>query len=236
MQVLNETERHNPLEDDIVALMYTSKKLLALEPELFRSKWFDYRMMTPVQATRLYIQAFTEVYRAFYAAQVDRKTASFVRPPSVESIFSGLANNDAKAKGLFAACYRGRQVADALGMPYREYIHTTMGRRLRFWNQKHLPRPHHLYGSFDVEHTQAQWEEMQTTKLYLSEDPCYMIQNYRSIAHQDDYHDWLFKQAGLRANPPMYLAQFVNDDVLPLSKVEARYEPEQVQRVYTYLQ
>jgi hypothetical protein len=111
-----------------------------------------------------------------------------------------------------------------------------MGLRLRFWSQGHLPQAQHLYKAEDVEKVVDKWEAMQASRLYLSDDSAYMIENYGGIAHQDDYHEWLFKQASLRGNPWYVLAQFINQNRLPLDKVEARFDPDLVERVHRYIQ
>lgn len=236
MPLHDEKERVNPLEGDIFAFKHIDKKLIKLDPELFRTKWFDYRMMTPLQATEAYIDAFAEIYRSFFATEIDRRCAKHVRIPTYAALVEGVEAGDRKAKTFMSGCWRGRQVADALGMPYREFIHTVMGYRLRFWSQDHLPRPHQLYNMADVERTQARWEDMQKGRLYLAEHPVYMIQNYCDLAHQNDYHEWLFAQAATRMNPWETLAIMVNDDMLPLSKVEARFDEEMVERVHRHLQ
>ncbi|MBX5130844.1 hypothetical protein HJB53_30600 [Rhizobium lentis] len=235
LPAIDDMPRPDPIEDDLVAFKFIDKKLLAIDPELFRSKWFDYRMMTPLQATRHYIEAFGEVYRDYFAVEISKSASRFITVPSVETIMKGLAADEDKHKMTFSGMWRGRQVADAIGMPYKDYIHTVMGLRLRFWSHNHLPQASHLYKQEDVEKTVAKWEEMQAARLYLSDDPGYMIENYRGIAHQDDYHEWLFKQASLRGNPWYVLATFINQGRLPLDKVEARFDPDMVERVHRYI-
>jgi hypothetical protein len=122
-----------------------------------------------------------------------------------------------------------------MGMPYKLYIRTIMTSRLKYWQQRHLPQPHQLYGRIDVERCMTKWEEMQAGSMYLAEHSAYMVQNYQGIAHQDDYHEWLFKQASLRQNPPVYLAQFINDDLLPFDKVAARYDEDTLERIHRHI-
>jgi hypothetical protein len=233
---IDDTPRPDPIEDDLVAFRFIDKGLLAIDPELFRTKWFDYRMMTPLQATRHYIEAFGEVYRDYFAAEFSKTASQFIKVPSIDEIFQGLAELSQKHMMQFSGMWRGRQVADAIGMPYKDYIHSVMGLRLRFWSQGHLPQAQHLYKAEDVEKVVDKWEAMQASRLYLSDDSAYMIENYGGIAHQDDYHEWLFKQASLRGNPWYVLAQFINQNRLPLDKVEARFDPDLVERVHRYIQ
>ncbi|MBA8881754.1 hypothetical protein [Phyllobacterium myrsinacearum] len=226
----------SPLEDDILVWHIVGKPLLEHELELFASKWFDYRELTPLAATRRYIDVYGEIYKRHFAENLDSRAAQYVKPLTVEKVFDGLAQGLRKYKRWFIGFWRGRQVADALGMPYHLYIDLALKFRMRYWNQRHLPQPEHLFGELDVEKIQKRWEEMQSTRLYLSDEPAYIMQNYRGIGHQDDYHEWLMKQAGLRSNPPEFLARFVNDDLLPLEKIENRYDDFMVERVNRYLQ
>ncbi len=235
MQQHKDTPRPDPIDDDLVAFHFIGKDLLAIDPELYRTKWFDYRMMTPLQATRHYIEAFGEVYREYFAVEISKSASAFIKVPTVDAMMEGLGADVEKIKRSFSGMWRGRQVADAIGMPYKEYIHTVMGLRLRFWGQNHLPQATHLYRQEDVEKAIDRWEEMQAGRLYLSDDPCYMIENYDDIPHQNDYHEWLFKQASLRGNPWYVLAQFVNQNRLPLDKIEARFDPDLVERVHRHI-
>ena len=236
LPAIDDKPRPDPIDDDLVAFHFIDKSLLGIDPELYRTKWFDYRMLTPLQATRLYIEAFGEVYRDYFAVEIDKRSSAYIRVPTVENVMSGLAEDVKKVKSTFSGMWRGRQVADAIGMPYKDYIHTVMGFRLRFWSKKHLPQAQHLYNVMDVEKTIARWEEMQAGRLYLSDEPAYMIENYDGIAHQNDYHEWLFKQASLRGNPWFTLAGFINQNRLPLEKVEARFDEDIVERIHRYIQ
>lgn len=241
MQIHNpEIVRQNPLEDDVLAMTYANKDLIDLEPGLFATKWFDYRMMTPAAATRLYMDAFGDIYRQVYADVKDRTAAEHIAVPNCEVIMNELTCGDEKkekrAKTRFASMWRGRQVADAAGMPYREFIDIAMRKRLRYWsNNKHLPQPQQLYLDWVVEHVMERWAELQSGRLYLAEHDAYMVQNYQGIAFQDDYHEWLFAQAQLRSNPTWQIAQFVNEDRLPLDKVESRFGEDDLELIRRHL-
>lgn len=227
----DDTTRSVPLEDDILAFMYVSDKLLPFELELFATKWFDYRMLTGVQATKLYIEAYGAVYKDVYARELDYERAQYVKPLDYDRLMGKLREADPKAKKVYTGCWRGRQVADALGMPYAVYIDMAFSCRMRRWKQRHLPQPSHLFHEYDVEKIQTRWADQQETILYTSEHPAYMVQNYAGIAYQNDYHEWLFKQAMHRSNPATFLARFIENNQLQLEKVESRVPEEIYQQV-----
>lgn len=216
--------RNVPLEDDWLTFVHTSKDSLEFELGLFATKWFDYRHLTGVEATKLYIEAYGKVYKDIYAREIDYERAKHVKPFDVERILAGLANGDPKARRIWKGCWRGRQVADFLGMPYDVYIDMAFTFRMRRWNQRHMPQPQHLFHEFDVEKIQAKWEELQQSTLYTSEHPAYAVENYLGAAHQNDYHEWLIKQAMHRSNPPYFLHRFIRAGQLTVEKVKARID------------
>jgi hypothetical protein len=219
-----EMERVHPLEGDFFAQAFINKKFQGFDLELFDTKWFDYRFLTPFQATQAYIDAYGAVYKTIYARELDRARAEHVKPISFDRIRDGLDRDETKAKRQFTGCWRGRQFADALGMPYGVYIELAFTYRMRAWNRTYLPQPEHLYHPIDLEKITNRWEELLPTKLWLSEHPAYLVQNYQGAPAQDAYHEWLFKQAALRQNSPECLARLVHLDQLPLQKVRARLD------------
>ncbi|RWI35443.1 hypothetical protein [Mesorhizobium sp.] len=230
-----DTPRCSPLEDDIQAWNFISKSVLAHEMDLFGKKWFDYRQLTPMQATRVYIDQYGEIYRRHFAANYDRERAAYVKPITVDGIMAGLKQNSKKARRAFVGCWRGRQIADFLCMPYEIYIDLAFKARLDYWQQGHLPLPVHLYGQMVVEKIVDRWQELQASRLFTSDNPAYLVHNYAGIGHQDDYHEWLFSQAAMRSNPPATIARFVNDNQLPFDKVAARFDEDTLERVTRHL-
>lgn len=216
----------NPLEGDYFAQAFISKKFQSFDLDLFSTKWFDYRFMTPFEATKEYISVYGAVYKTIYARELDRARAEHVKPIDFDRMREGLNRDETKAKRQFTGCWRGRQFADAIGMPYALYIELAFTYRMRAWNRTHLPQPEHLYHPIDLEKVQNRWEELLPTKLWTSDHPGYLVQNYVGAPAQDDYHEWLFKQAALRTNMPECLARLVHMDQLPLPKVRARLDNE----------
>lgn len=233
--------RCSPFEDDVVAYQFIQNEdTLKFETELFVKKWFDYRHLTPLQATRLYIQAYDTVFRRHYAQNVDHTAAKYVRTVNIDDIFNGLAAPESsghkKAKMQFTACWHGRQMADLLGMPYEIYLDLAFEYRLRYWNKPYLPQPQHLYSDLVVDRIQTRWPELQSSRLYTSDHPAYHMENYQDLPHQNAYHEWLFEQADKRANPGEMLGRFVNEDLLPVEKIKARVSEGVFEIARSYIQ
>lgn len=222
----DEVPRESPFDDDLVAFKFIEdKRNHEYEPELYQSKWFDYRFMTPLQATRHYIQAYDGVYRRHYAQNVDAVAAKHVRTISIDGIFAGLeaptSSTYKKAKSHLTACWFGRHMADKLTMPYEVYIDLAFEYRLRYWNRPYLPQPQHLYSDLVIDRVSERWPELQKSRLYTSDHPAYMVENFADLPAQTSYRIWLRDQALTRANPGELLGRFVNEDRLPLDQLQA---------------
>lgn len=202
---------------------------LAMEESLFATKWFDYRQLHPTQSSYLYASAFEAIYRDFYAQVIDRRAAEFIKVFNVEDIFS-------EPNPVARALWQGRMVADAAGMPYPEYIRLSLQHRLRGWQQRFLPRPSHLYQEAIYLKVVAEWEELQSARIYVAESSFYGNERYRGLAAQNDHHEWLFAQASKRANPLPTLARFVfHDQMLLEEKVASRLGDDAVEKMRAYV-
>ena len=218
-------DRLNPVMDDELTLrLITDKNIRELELDLFTAKWFDYRHLTPLEATRVYIQSYGVIYRQKYEQHMDALIAENISVDTFDKLMLDLENpkKATKTRGKISSYWRGRQFADALCMPYDLYIDNAIEYRLRYWKQRHLPKPGHLYGDMVLEKVQARWEEIQEGRIYLAEHPMYLAQNYCGLPHQDDYHEWIFFQSTKRADPNRFLARMIHDHILPEEKVRGR--------------
>lgn len=209
---------------DLDVLMHTipRKQWVNIEPQLYRGKWFDYRFMHPVQATCLYAHAYEQAYRAFYKRNIDRERAEHVK------IFRGKIENWTEAKPAErSGFWRGRMVADALGMPYDVYLTYAFEAALAYWNRAHLPRPLQLYSDHVVEKVSERWEGHQDAFLLYSEHPTFLNENYIGLQVQNDHHDWIFSQVDRRASKPLLLGSLIWErELLPAEKVRTRYGDE----------
>ena len=228
-------QREVPLEDDWLTYVYSDVKTLEFELGLYATKWFAYRQMTGVEATKAYIEAYGKVYKDIYAREIDYARAEHVKPYAIDRVMAGLLQDDPKTKRVWKGCWRGRQVADFLGMPYEIYLDMAFTYRMRRWQRSYMPQPQHLFHEYDVEKIQARWEELQQTSLFTCDLPAYSGQNYQGIGYQNDYHEWLLKQAMHRADPAEFLHRFISNDQLPLDKVRSRIVPSIVQRLEALL-
>jgi len=220
---------------DLDRLMYncTTSEWRRPECALYSTKWFDYRFLHPFEATCLYIEQYGRIFREKYAGHLDRKSANFVKVPKVADIID--CHDDPQMKRTITGCWRGRQVADGLGIPYDVFIRLAIDERMRFWRRKYMPQSFQLYSPEVIEGVDQQWEIRRKGRLYYSTHENYRNERYVGTPAQNQHHEWLFEQAYDRKNPPSVIARFVEENLLPIEKVEARLTAEELERVQSYL-
>src|SRR5690242_19007626 len=80
------------------------------ERDLHHTKWFDFRFMSPVDATRQFAQHYEEQFKAAWRRNFDLEDAAKKRPlPSGDLL---------NTQNEWNAMWRARQAADVLGIPY----------------------------------------------------------------------------------------------------------------------
>ncbi|KAA5603488.1 hypothetical protein F1188_19635 [Roseospira marina] len=174
-----------------------------LEPErvLFQHKWFDYRFMHPTMATSYYAQCYKDVYRRLFARHIDRDVSRYVAGIKLGDIFA--KTDDEKLlksqSGTISACWRGRQTADALGIPYPLFIELAMTKALS-WQRKYMPRPQQLYSDQIIEAVEGGWQERTRGRFIIAQDPRYRLNAWAGTPAQIAHESWVCTQI-IRRSP-----------------------------------
>lgn len=198
--------------------------ITGVETELFRVKWFDYRFLHPVQATYLYAHFYVETYRTAFKRHVSRDQAEHVKVLKKPDLFA----ND---KRLVGALWRGRQIADALGAPYPFFLEAAIRNMLRYWRQKYLPRPEHLYTDRVLDAVQQEWADAKRHRLFYADHHLYRAQHFVGTRDQAEHRDFLLEIAHLRRDPAPVLTGFVDKELLTIDWIAAKSGQDLADRV-----
>jgi hypothetical protein len=209
-------EHHPDLSFEDVLSFIVPDKLRAIDKELFAIKWWDYRFMSPCAATFAYIDIFGVEARKLYARDIDYERAAHIRVVTAASVMDGLRRNDEKAKRSFSGFWRGRQVADALSVPYDIYISEALSSRMRAWQRTHMPTALQVYRDIDVERVANRWEELKASRVYYATHHAYLAQNYQGAPYQDEYFRHLIERARQTTDFVATLADMVDADHMPV--------------------
>lgn len=197
------------------------------EGMLFTSKWFDYRFMNPVVATYVYAHEYVKAFRAAYRVTFDARACEGPRP------ITPMKHHDLFrcSQPFISAIWRGRQHADAMGIPYDVYLELAFEGNLRFWKQAFLPRPAQFYSGEVCKYIAERWEDRQKGIFYYGRHSAYRTHRYVGAPMQNDHHEWLFDQATKRDNAFRMLANMYASELIPLEKIKTRFGEDVSQRV-----
>ena len=144
------------LADNRLCAELMSRKDLELERKLHQSKWFDYRFVSPMDATHQFRAAYSETYQRKYARNIsteDAKTRTGVR-----------AGPAFQTKTELTSFWRARQTADLYGLPYKVFIEVAFDQLLGGGWQR-MPHPNQLYAKRNLQRiciaAAVYWKEFQ---------------------------------------------------------------------------
>ncbi|EJK80897.1 hypothetical protein PMI03_04662 [Rhizobium sp. AP16] len=161
------------------------------ESQLMMKRWFDYRFMSPLDATLLFGRHYIAGLRRHVRQHVDAERAERV---------SGIKNGLPTARAAwFTALWRARARTDAIFVPYDlliDFAFDFSSRRKRFWNM--LPHQLHASGK-NVEAWWAVFDEKVEDLLALrmrkvAEMPHYRIENDLDLPPQRHFRSLMLSE------------------------------------------
>lgn len=175
------------VRDNITALKLLMPDVLTRERERAHSKWYAYRFMSPLQATKLFADLYREAFKQYVRVHRDFNDAD-----AAQGLGSRLFSEPNRS---LTEVWNARQRADELGLPYNllfEFSFHFAGRRTR----KRAPRPGQL---FDSGKSGIAWplelekwiEDPLHFEVQRLSVPQYRHENYRSHPVQREFHDYI---------------------------------------------
>lgn len=138
---------------DALAIQFVPLQLMQGEAELFTTKFWDYRFLHPVQATQLFAHEYALAKKHAVERRTDIWVGRNMKGIKADCIFE-------LAQRTITGFWKGRQMADRLGIPYDFYCEYAM-----------------LFA--DV----ARWENLPTaTQLYSSSVPAHLQQTDYAVS------------------------------------------------------
>ena len=125
---------------------------------LMETKWFDYRFMSPIDATELFVKCYVSAYRRKWATNF----ASGEESKKLATRHGNWRSNQTE----FTCFWRARQFADELGVPYDLFCDHALEVLLRKGYARPA-RPNQLYSEKNIqiiaEHVREAWREQGAT-------------------------------------------------------------------------
>ncbi|WP_105430494.1 hypothetical protein [Neorhizobium sp. T6_25] len=161
------------------------------ESQLMMTRWFDYRFMSPIEATMAFARYYIAGLRSYVRRHVDRELSETV---------SGIRSGVPTARvAWFTALWRARARTDAIFVPYDLLIDFSFdfsSRRKRYWTML----PHQLHAS--PKNGEAWWavfddavEDLLPRRMRTVADmPHYRIENDLGLPAQRHFRDLILSE------------------------------------------
>jgi hypothetical protein len=173
------------------------------ERDLYTTKWFDYRFLSPTEATNLFKLEYTKAFKIAWSQYQDRNEAEFKSGLFKMPNFRKPSRKDTtNLKREYTSIWRARQSADVLGVPYDFLIRETIEALMASGRCQTLPRPNQIAGALSDEairsRVKQQWRDWAALNFssMISRLPQYMDHAYRGLHAQDAHRDWVVERLG----------------------------------------
>lgn len=234
---------------DALAIARININLLSKEPALYTTKWWDYRLLHPVQATYAFEVAYIKSCRAYVKKNYDLEYGKVFKPYPGKDLFAEkqleltpvkkkVRMKNGKplymphaAKSTISGVWKARQMADSLGIPYEFYCEAAFQYTEKcLWHR--LPAPSHLYATSPpknqefreqsiVEFIFDKWQKHLKTTLARSTALYYTAEKNQNSYDQIRHRSSVMTQIKSRPAPKYALSQ-----ALFLDKILIRAECE----------
>lgn len=188
-----------------------------VERDLSMRKWFDYRFMSPLDATLQFMADYKFAFHAKWRSDFDAATADLKRGTAKEGLFAD--------RREFSTFWNARVCADTLGVRYRFFIFTTMEAVLRRGKWRRVPRPGQLWNKPDcLAAVEAKWEEELAGRQAVSALAHYRPENFLGLPHQLDHQRHALEVVKKRSNLRHALGSYIDTDrLVSVEQAEATY-------------
>jgi hypothetical protein len=140
------------VSDSCDATNRTGAESMQKEKDLYTTKWFDYRFLTPTEADALFKAEYEKAYQSAWGTYQDRREAEFKTGLFSIPKFRVLTSADkTKLQREYTSISRARQSADVIGVPYDFLIRETIEALMASGHCHTLPRPNQIAGALTGE-------------------------------------------------------------------------------------
>lgn len=219
---------------DLLAIEKINPSLMSIEPDLFHTKWWDYRIIHPVQSTYLFADAYKKAARDYWIVNWDMEAGAKRKPLSGWDCFEKppikLKKNGepyaAQIKGVsktdLQGLWKARQKADSLGMPYSLYCRYAITYAKKgLW--KNIPRPTQLYQTkipeaqlwreqSMMDYIESMWASYQAQRTVMSTEDYFLAINNRYEREQILHRGSVMAQIKKRTEPAWGLVYALHEN------------------------
>lgn len=192
---------------------HVPKRHIASVAEIYGTKWWDYRRLTPGHSFLLFVHHYYRLYRVYagkFRAERARRQGSSAR--GLGAAIVGVAAVQYTPEEIWerdqshiTGLWKAMLVADSFGIPYDKFCEFAFSAALD-WTWTRLPKPAQLYGDKVGAEVIDRWMAATEHRLFVAKHPLYKLDNYAGLEAQDSYRQYLIEQIQRRPDPTTSLA------------------------------
>jgi hypothetical protein len=207
------------------------------EPELMGTKWWDVRLLHPVQATYWFAHLLTFEVRRIIREHLDDRAPSLSasgrvldwHPIKSGDVFEPPLDERRRPywKRKIIGLIRARQAADLDGVPYEVFVasglkHFYFGRGAYVLARSavKMPEPNLLYGENCLAQIREDWLAQLQVRPWAARHGRYRLAHDDGHPDHRAHRDWLVQQLSLRSQPELAAARLVRDGLLSRPEAE----------------
>lgn len=209
---------------DELTILHVPLPLLSCEAELFKTKHWDYRFLHPAQATQLFAHSYAQAKKHAVERRTDIWVGRNMKGMKEEVIFDQTARS-------ITGFWKGRQMADRLGIPYDFYCeHCMVFADIARW--ENLPTPVQTYSENVPEHLRTtdyavsmvtyignRWIDRMATANAYATHKAYLIENFVGGPEQVAYLEFLLDRIQESNFPAAVLASLMDKGQISADQV-----------------
>lgn len=170
------------------------------EPQLYATKWWDYKWLHPMDATIRLSLAYEQAHRETWIKRgetvVANKLPRHANPYAVST------------EKMRLGFWQARRAADTLGIPYLFFCRAALDASEEM-DWKEIARPNELTNSALQVRVLEKWLEYQEAAIPRPENSLYLAVNYKGHPYQDEFQAWLCKKIRARKRWELALESYL---------------------------
>ena len=176
-------DRQSDLQWDDLAIKVIPLKDRLEEPNLYATKWWDYRPLSPAHATALFAHAYGMAWRASHFRR--NGDVPLIGTPFRTDHWNPYAEAPVRAK----AFWKARRICDEIGIPYPFYCFTFFGIAESYFED--LPRPQEMWRKDVIGFVMDHWAELGNSgHLIMPEHELFHLRyNWQDKKYQHEFED-----------------------------------------------
>lgn len=154
------------------------------EANLYKTKWYDYRLLHPVESNIVFFEEYKWCYKHYYSKYVDYQESIVKRGVKETNLYEN-------KPAIVSAVIKSRIEADKIGIPYGLYCSFAIRILVENHMWQNIPLVSQISMNYLVEEIKAEWDDYLRCDFLYPIDDYFLAKNFCGDIVQKDFQDEL---------------------------------------------